>query len=169
MPLKVWGARRSTELPTLTHSARDTRISTQPHSHTHYNLDLTHQAFTCIINVTCNCRPRFLNGRLCRRAYSYNKTEDQRQGKPEKVEWCSYYSMYIGYTAARAKYGCRYILGMFMFIVCHSGRATIFYFHKHVSWLETSISLIFLVCLTRLHVMRLAALEVSIVVHERVH
>ena len=45
---------------------------------------------------------------------------------------------------------------MFLFIVCHSGRA---YFHKHVSLLETSISLIFLVCLTRLHVMRLAALQ----------
>ena len=30
-----------------------------------------------------------------------------------------------------------------LFIVCHSGRATIFYFHKHVSLLETSISRIF--------------------------
>ena len=39
---------------------------------------------------------------------------------------------------------------MFLFIVCHSGRAPIFIFHKHVSLLETSISLIFLVCLTRL-------------------
>ena len=34
-------------------------------------------------------------------------------------------------------------------------------FRKHVSLLETSISLIFLVCLTHLHVMRLAALPCS--------
>ena len=37
------------ELPTLTHSAWDTRISTLSHSHTHYNLDLTRQVFTCAI------------------------------------------------------------------------------------------------------------------------
>ena len=47
---------------------------------------------------------------------------------------------------------------MFLLIACHSGRAAIFYFHKHVSRLETSISNILLVCLTRLHIMRLAAL-----------
>ena len=40
-----------------------------------------------VINVTCNCRPRLRNGRKCsRRAQRYDKTEDRRQGKPEKVE-----------------------------------------------------------------------------------
>ena len=45
-----------------------------------------------------------------------------------------------------------------LFIVRHSGRATILYFHKHVSRLETSISRISLVCLMQLHIMKLAAL-----------
>ena len=43
-----------------------------------------------------------------------------------------------------------------LFIDCHRGRV---FFHKHVSLLETSISLFFLVRLTQLHVTRLAALQ----------
>ena len=55
-------------------------------------------------------------------------------------------------------------LYLFLFIDCQSGRATkYFIFHKHVSLLEASISLIFLVCLTQLHVMRLAALYARLV------
>ena len=36
----------NTELQPLMHSAQVTHICTQPHYHTHYNLDLPHQAFT---------------------------------------------------------------------------------------------------------------------------
>ena len=39
---------------------------------------------------------------IVQKGLALNKTEDRRQGKPEKVEWCSYY---IGRIAARAKYG----------------------------------------------------------------
>ena len=52
-----------------------------------------------------------------------------------------------------------------LFIVCHSGRAIIFYsISMSHAWRPPSH--IFLVCLTRWHIMRLAALEYGLAVTE---
>ena len=81
------------------------------------------------------------------------------EGRGSLRKW-SFYSIYI-YIRRKAARAINMVGIKFcecLFIIYHSGRATIFYFHKHVSRLETSISRIFLVCLTRWHIMRLAAL-----------
>ena len=69
--------------------------------------------------------------------------------------------VYIVCIAARAKniYLPLHFVNGFCLLIVTVEEPQYFIIHKHVSLLETSISLIFLACLTRLHVIRLAALQ----------
>ena len=61
-------------------------------------------------------------------------------------------------SSCRVHYVCHYNLWTLISVYWLSQWKSLHFFHKHVSILEISISLIFLVCLTWLHIMRLAAL-----------
>ena len=76
---------------------------------------------------------------------------------------CSYYIIYIyiyiGRIASRAKDVYHYIFCMcFCLLIVTVEEPQNFSLHKHFSLLETSISLIFLVCLTQLHVLHVVRL-----------
>ena len=82
--------------------------------------------------------------------------------KALKCQHFWYYSVYSVHSSQSWICLPLHFVNVPFFFVCHSRRATVFNFHKHVSLLVTSTSLISLVCLTRLHVMRLAALHLYV-------
>ena len=104
-----------------------------------------HETHAFLHNLTLTCIKLTSISRAKHLHAPLHRTE---QGKPEKWSGVAI----IGCIAARAKYGCHYILCMFLFVTVEEPQ----YF---ISICLTLGDLIFLVCLTRLHAMRLAALH----------